>query len=91
MMMMMMMMTTALLLCSDSDRSDAVVAVACTNLISLRKGDERIFDSEKKSKLALRVPHEKLTKQQRIAIKRNHALLLMYEKLVRYRTPPVLW
>jgi signal recognition particle subunit SRP72 len=58
----------------------AVLATASNNLISLRKQDEKMFDSLKRSEKAVSVDEEKLSTRQKRAIHLNRCLLLMYGK-----------
>lgn len=58
----------------------AVVATASNNLVTLRKKDEKLFDSVKRIERAAKVPTEKLSQRQKIAIQSNQCLLSLYGK-----------
>jgi len=62
-----------------NDKPDeAVLAVCCNNIISLRRKDEKLFDSLKKSGRAAAVTQWKLTVRQRRAVSLNRCLLHLY-------------
>ena len=60
----------------------AVVSVASNNVISLRSGEEKVFDSLKRSSKALQgqVEEEKLTARQRLLLTFNRSLVLLSSK-----------
>ena len=60
----------------------AVIATASNNVVTLRKKEERLFDSVKRLERALKVPVEKLSLRQRIGVQQNHCLLLLLGKKV---------
>lgn len=59
---------------------EAVVAVASNNIISLRRGDEKLQDSLRKSQRASSVPAHKLPARQRQSILFNRCLVLLLSK-----------
>lgn len=64
----------------DKPSDEAVVATASNNIITLRKKDEKIFDSLKRSNRASAVNPGKLSLRQQRAIQSNKCLLLLYGK-----------
>ena len=71
---------TAVLQLHPSD--SAVASVASNNVISLRSGEEKVFDSLKKSSRALQGPldEERLTERQRCVLHFNRSLVLLSSK-----------
>lgn len=66
----------AVITAKPSDSS--VSATASNNLVALRRGDEKVFDSLKRSAKALLVEEEKLSPRQKRTIGLNRALLLLH-------------
>jgi len=64
----------------EKPSDEAVVATASNNIITLRKKDEKIFDSLKRSNKAASVSSGKLSLRQQRAIQSNKCLLLLYGK-----------
>ena len=60
----------------------AVVSVASNNVISLRSGEQKVFDSLKRSSKAVQghVDEEKLTSRQRLLLTFNRSLVLLSSK-----------
>lgn len=67
---------------NDKPSDESVVATASNNIITLRKGNEKLFDSLKRSERASKVDESKLSVRQRRAIQLNRCLLLMMGKKV---------
>lgn len=64
----------------DKPSDEAVVATASNNIITLRKKDEKIFDSLKRSNRACAIKAGKLSLRQQRAIQSNKCLLLLLGK-----------
>jgi signal recognition particle subunit SRP72 len=65
---------------NDKPSDEAVVATASNNIIAMRRKDEKMFDSLKRSERASKVSQDKLSLRQKSAIQLNRSLLLLRGK-----------
>lgn len=71
---------TKVLQSSTASKDSAFIAVAANNIVSMRRADEKLFDSQKKLSRATRISCDILTNSQRHSILANQALLSFYAK-----------